>query len=96
MRLDLRETGSIRVSARKEEVLEVLRRYVRDGDVRGDRVEARGNTYVVRESDGGTQIVHMRRESAPVAAASRDREALRKAVQADLYELRRVLELNRR
>lgn len=94
MRLELRETGSIRVNARKDLVLEVLQRHVRDGAMRGDRIESPGNTYVVRESDAGTEVFHARRENVPVTATGRDREALRQAVQADLFELRRVLEIS--
>lgn len=96
MRLELRETGSIRVSARKDRVLEVLQRHLRDGAMRGDRIESPGNTYVVRENEDGTDVFHARRESVPVTATSRDRDALRQAVQADLFELRRVLEISPR
>jgi len=96
MRVELRETGSIRVNARKERVLEVLQGHVLGGAMHGDRIESASNTYVVRESAGGTQVFHLRRESAPVALAGRDREALRQAVQADLFELARVLEINPR
>ena len=96
MRVELRETGSIRVSARKDRVLEVLQRHVLDGAMRGDRIESASNTYVVREREDGTHVFHMRRGNAPVALAGRDREALRQAVAADLFELQRVLEINQR
>ena len=96
MRVELRETGSILVSARKERVLEVLQRHVHDGAMRGDRIESENNTYVVREGDDGTHVFHLRRGSAPMALAGRDREMLRQAVKADLFELRRVLEINQR
>lgn len=96
MRVELRETGSIRVSARKDEVLAVLKRHVRGAAVRGDRVEAEGTSYVLRDMPEGTQVIHARHESAPVPLATRDRAALRQAVQADLFELARAFEVQRR
>lgn len=96
MRLELRETGSIRVSAGKDRVLDVLQRHVRDAAMRGDRVESPDRTYVVREMADGTHVFHARRGSVPVTASAREREALRTAVQADLFELRRVLEISPR
>jgi len=96
MRLDIRETGSIRVPADKERVLEILRAHLRDAAIRGDRIDTSTGAYVVRAASDGTRIYHSRHEKAPVTLAGRDRETLRRAVQADLYELRRVLELNPR
>lgn len=95
MRVELRETGSIRVSAAKEDVIELLQRSVRPSAVRGDRVEAPDRTYVVRERVDGTQVFQVRHESAPLATATRDRAALRTEVQADLYELQRALDMVR-
>lgn len=93
MRVELRETGSIRVSAAKDDVLDLLRRNLRSSAVRGDRVEAPGVAYVVREHVDGTQVIQVRHESAPVATATRDRAALCTAVEADLYELQRALDV---
>lgn len=95
MRVEARETGSICVSARKERVIEVLRSHVRGAAMRGDRIEAPGHTYVVHERADGTHVFHARRGSLRLTAL-REREALRHAVQADLYELRRILEVNPR
>lgn len=94
MRVELRETGSILVKAGKDDVMDVLRRVVKDGSVvaPGRLVGAR-STYVVRDAPDGTQVFHMRSENAPLPTASRERETLRRAVQADLFELQRVLDL---
>ena len=96
VRVEIRETGSIRVSADKDRVLDVLRTHVRGADVHGDRVDAPGGAYVVREGSDGTHVYHLRRERTGVATAQREREVLRQAVKADLFELRRMLEISRR
>jgi len=97
MRVQLRETGSILVSAQKDRVLDVLRRVVQEGSFTApDRLEGDGSTYVVRESPRGTQVFHMRSGASSVPAAGREREELRRAVRSDLFELRRVLDISER
>ena len=97
MRVEVRETGSILVKAPKDDVLDVLQRVVQGGAlVRPDRLVASGSTYVVRDAAEGTQVFHMRSESAAVAIAAREREELRRAVQADLFQLQRVFEVKQR
>lgn len=97
MRVRLRETGSILVKARKDEVLDMLQAVVKGGAlVRPDRLEGRGSTYVVREAPDGTRVIHMRSEDAAVAMASREREVLRRAVESDLFQLQRVFEAKAR
>lgn len=94
MRLEVRETGSVLVKAGKDDVIDVLRRAMKDGTFVGpDRLVGSGSTYVVREAPDGTQVFHMRSESAAVAIAGRERETLRRAVQADLFELQRVFDV---
>lgn len=96
MRLELRETASIRVSARKDEVMDVLERRLR-GSARTapDRIESDRSTYVVREDapGSGAQVFHMRRERATVGATGRGREELRRAVRSDLFELQQLFSL---
>lgn len=97
MRLQVRETGSILVKARKDDVLDVLRRVVKDGSFTSpDRLEGDGSTYVVREAADGTQVFHMRSQSVVVPTTSRERETLRREVQADLFQLQRVFEVQAR
>lgn len=97
MRVHLRETGSILVRARKDEVLDILQTVVKNGAiVRPDRLEGAGSTYVVQEAPEGTRVIHMRSESAAVAMASREREVLRRAVQSDLFQLQRVFDVRLR
>lgn len=97
MRVHLRETGSILVKARKDEVLDVLQRVLHEGAlVRPDRVERADSTYVVREGEEGTRVIHMREGTRPVAVATREREALRRAVESDLFQLQRVLDVTGR
>lgn len=97
MRVQVRETGSILVKARKDDVLDVLQRVVKDGSmVKPDRLEGAGSTYVVREGPDGTVVFHMRSQSAVVPTTSRDRETLRREVQADLFQLQRVFDVQAR
>jgi hypothetical protein len=97
MRVHLRETGSIHVKARKDEVLDILRSAMKNGAVVApDRLEGRGATFVVRDEADGTRVYHMRSEAASVAAASREREVLRRAVQSELFQLQRVFEVKPR
>lgn len=97
MRVEVRETGSILVKARKDDVLDVLRRVVKDGSFVGpDRLVGAGSTYVVREAADGTQVFHMRSGSASVPVSARERETLRREVQSDLFQLQRVFDVKRR
>lgn len=97
MRVPLRETGSILVKAGRDEVFDVLQRVLKDGAVVApDRIEGVGSTYVVRDAPEGTRVIHVRTESAGVALASREREVLRRAVESDLFQLQRVLEMRPR
>lgn len=97
MRVLVRETGSILVRAGKNDVLDVLQRVVKDGSlVSPDRVEGAGSTYVVRASADGTRVFHMRSGPAPVPTAQREREALRRSVESDLFQLQRVLDAQAR
>lgn len=97
MRIPLRETGSILVKARKDDVLAVLQRVMKDGAlVTPDRVEQAGSAYVLRESGEGTRVIHVRSGTAGVALAPREREVLRRAVESDLFQLQRVLEVQAR
>lgn len=95
MRLLLRETGSIVVHAPPADVLDLLARRQEGHVVAPDRYESEGSAYVLRESEDGTRVFHVREERAAVAATSREREVLRRAVQADLFELARVFEVSR-
>lgn len=95
MRAPMRETGSIHVRARRDVVLDILQRHVGRGAlVRPDRLEARGSTYVLRESAEGTHIFHAREEDKTLALRRRDE--LRLAVQADLFQVQRLVEASRR
>ena len=97
MRVQLRETGSILVPADRDEVLDVLQRVVRHGSrIGADRLESAGSTYVVQERPEGTRVVHMRSSSSPVPTAAREREELRRAVQADLFQLQQVFQVKAR
>jgi hypothetical protein len=97
MRVHLRETGSILVKARKNEVLDVLQRVLHGGAlVTPDRIEGVGSTYVVRESLDGTRVIHMREDTSAVALATRERETLRRAVESDLFQLQRVFDVKAR
>ena len=97
MRVEVKETASILVKARKGDVLDVLQRVVKDGSlVTPDRLVGRGSTYVLRDAPDGTQVFHMRSGSAAVPVASRERESLRREVQADLFELQRLFEVKER
>lgn len=89
MRVPLRETGSIVLHARKDEVLDVLRRSAQGALVAPDRIESDGSTYIVREARAGTQVIHARQASAAIALATREREELRRAVESDLFRLQR-------
>jgi hypothetical protein len=94
MRVQVRETGSILVQARKSEVLDVLRRTMEDGAlVAPDRLEAAGSTYIVREGPAGTRVIHARNEMAPMTLVARERDELRRAVEADLFRLRGLFEV---
>lgn len=94
MRVQLRETGSILVQARREDVLDVLQSAVKNAElVAPDRLEARGSTYVVRQGANGVQIIHARSESTPVALATREREELRREVESDLFRLQRLFDV---
>jgi hypothetical protein len=94
MRVQLRETGSILVHARKDDVLDFLRRSVQPGaSIMDDRIEGAGSTYIVREARSGTQVIHARQASASVPLATREREDLRRAVESDLFRLQRLFEL---
>lgn len=100
MRVPLRETGSILVRAREDEVLDILRRQLGDAAlVAPGRLEsARGRTvatYVVRKDAGGTRVVHARSEDAPVALGRAPREELRRQVEADLFQLQRLVDATR-
>ncbi len=97
MPLEVRETGSIIVPARKDEVLGVLGQIIGSGARVGpDRFESFGSTYVLRERGDATQIIHARSESTPMALAHREREELRRAVQSDLFDLQRAFNVRTR
>lgn len=94
MRAPLRETGSILVRARKDVVLDILQRHVGGGAlVRPDRLEARGATYVVRDLGDDTHVFHARHGENGLAPGRRGE--LRLAVQAELYQLQRLVEAAR-
>lgn len=94
----LRETGSIRLDATPEAVIAaVARRAALQPGVRvstGDRVEVRGRdrlaTFVVRRGPDGTQLIHARAD-AP-GATGRRQEDVRRAVEAELDAVRRLVE----
>lgn len=90
MRVQLRETGSILVSADQKEVIDLLERVVGGSRVGPDRVEGSSGTYVVRPSSNGTQVIHARRGDASLALATREREELRSAVASDLFAIQRL------
>lgn len=97
MKVPIRETGSILVRARKDEVLDILRRHVQGASmVAPDRLVAGAGTYVLREAGDGTHVFHARSDDALVPFGRRPREDLRMAVQSDLFELQRLVEANRR
>jgi hypothetical protein len=52
------------------------------------RLEARRSTWVLREEDGGTLVVHARTKHLFFAQP----DELRRSVQADLFELRKHFE----
>jgi len=90
MRMPLRETGSILVSAEKDDVLSLLERVGGGTRVGPDRIEGLGGTYVVRPTAKGTQVIHARRGEASVTTATREREELRSAVASDLFAIQRL------
>lgn len=90
MRVALRETGSILVSASEQDVMELLERLVDGHRTAPGRVEGLGGIYVVRPSANGTQVIHARRGEAGVAMATREREELRSAVASDLFAIQRL------
>ncbi|HUR68386.1 MAG TPA: hypothetical protein VM370_04010 [Candidatus Thermoplasmatota archaeon] len=94
MRVQVRETGSILVSARKDEVLSVLQRVVREGAwTAPDRLEGAGFAYILRDAPAGTTVIHARAGSAAVPRATREREELRREVESDLFRLRSLFEV---
>lgn len=93
MRVNVRETGSIRVRARETDVLEVLTRSLRGAAVTSPgRLEVPGSTYIVRADGNGTHVIHARTGTTGLARAVRDREEMRRSVQSDLFELQRLLD----
>lgn len=92
MRVQLRETGSILVSASEDDVMRLLERVVDGTRVAPDRVEGLSGTYVVRPGENGTQVIHARRENVAVARATRQREELRSAVASDLFAIQRLFQ----
>lgn len=90
MRVPLRETGSILVSASEDDVMRLLERVVEGTRVAPDRVEGRSGTSVVRPNANGTQVIHARQGEAGVARATREREELRSAVASDLFAIQRL------
>lgn len=96
MRMPARETGSVVVRARKDEVLEVLRRFEGAAQTAPDRVTARESTYVLRDAEGGTQVILARRGELPVTLTRQPREELRREVESDLFRLQRLFEVKAR
>lgn len=89
----VRETGSIFVGASESEVLELLARTMGDGSlVAPGRIETPGSTYIVRATGDRTQVIHARTGSVAIPRLAQDREALRRAVRSDLFEIQRVFE----
>lgn len=104
MRVAIRETGSILVNAPRDEVLDLLRSKmsgepgrvsVHETGLRADRPGDRVLTFVLREAPGGTQVIHARSERAPVSLFSKPRDDLRLAVQAELFQVRHLVEATR-
>lgn len=104
MRVALRETGSILVNAPRDQVMDLLRTKmanepgrvrVMDTRVQADRPGDRVHTFILRDAPGGTQVIHARSERAPITLFSKPREDLRLAVQAELFEVRHLVEATR-
>lgn len=104
MRVPLRETGSIVLQAPRDEVSDLLERQLgREPGFRrsAQRIEAgRGDemqTFVLFDApEGRTRVVHARTEKATFGNLNRPREELREAVEAELFRLQRMLEMQPR
>lgn len=94
MRVQLRETGSILVSASEPEVLDVLARHARGATlVSPGRIASAESTYVVRGVGARTQVIHARTNASALPRVARDREQLRQAVRSELFDLQRIFAL---
>lgn len=99
----IRETGSILVRAPRDRVFEALRhRLAAEPGVRaldGARLEAergdRRTTYVLRDAPDGTRVILARTEPALRGLFAGPREELRTAVQAELFQVQRLLGADR-
>lgn len=83
----LRETGSLEIPAPRGEVEELL--LLKGAKRAGShRLEGKRSTWVLRETDEGTLVIHAR--TSPLLFAQPD--DLRRSVQSDLFELRKHFE----
>lgn len=97
MRVAVRETGSVTVPAAKDEVMELLRHTLQGAaQTAPDRIRAAESTYVVRETENGTQIILARREDLPVPLGNGPRSQLRRGVESDLFRLQRLFDVKSR
>lgn len=91
----IRETGSIVVSAPRERVFAHLRARMagEPGLHEGaDRLDGRARSFVLRDAPGGTRIIHARSRESAFVPSWRGRDELRAAVAAELFDLQRAVE----